>query len=320
MKREKVMSFSLKRPGRMMTIPATAALLSVLAPAQTQNTAQPAVKLDVLVLDQKMRPLTGLRQEDFRITEEGKPQAVTFFSKEEKPLSYGLVIDSSGSLRSQMDKVIRAAITIINGNKPEDEAFVVSFVSTDYIVTMQEFTRNKSELAGALSLLQIRKGQTALIDAIYTSADYLNKHKADDARRALILVTDGEERNSFYTADALFKYLRATGIQIFTIGLVRELNKDNGGFIRKSSREMAEELLERLAQETGGRTFYPKDDKDLQSAADEIMLSLRSEYVIGYLSNNPAKSKQYRKVTVTVESTDDTAKRKVIARPGYVSP
>jgi Ca-activated chloride channel homolog len=314
------MGFSRKRPGRFFVLLAAASLLSALALAQTQTSAPPPAKINVLVLDRENHPVTSLKQEDFHLTEDGKPLTISSFSREEVPLSYGLVIDASGSLRSQMNKVILAAQNIVNGNKPEDETFVVSFVSRDNIAKMQDITRDKSKLFDALRLIRAEGGQTALIDAVYISADYLHKNQRPDAHSALILVTDGEERNSYYNQEQLFGHLRKSKIQVFIIGLISQLDKENGGTIRKSTRESAQTLLDKLAKETGGRVFYPKDDKDLESAAQEIMLDLRSQYVLGFAPLTPAKSGQYRKVEVKVTSPDDKNKLKAITRGGYLSP
>ncbi|MBD0372218.1 MAG: VWA domain-containing protein [Pyrinomonadaceae bacterium] len=315
------MGFSRRLPRNVVILLAAASLLSAPALAQTQTPpAPPLVKLNVTVLDRQNQPVTGLRQEDFQVVEGGKPQSVSFFSQEEAPLSYGLVIDASGSMRTQIGKVVLAAQNIIRGNKPEDETFIVSFVSSDNIVTLQELTGNKSQLLSALNLLRVEGGQTALIDAIYTSADYLDKHRRDNARNTLILVTDGEDRNSYYKQEQLFSKLRKTRVQIFIIGLIYKLENDNGGIARKSTREAAQSLLDRLAKETGGVAFYPKNDKALESAAGELMLSLRPQYVIGFVPTTPAKSGQYRKVEVTVTSPDDKNKRKVITQGGYVAP
>jgi Ca-activated chloride channel family protein len=313
------MGFSRRRPGQVVFLLAAASLLSVLAFAQTQTSAPPLAKINVLVLDRQNRPVRGLKQEDFHLAEDGKPVTVSFFSHEEVPLSYGLVIDTSGSLRSQISEVILAAQTIVNDNKPEDETFIVRFVDRANIVTEKEFTRNKSELLSALDSLYVKEGQTALVDAVYKAAEYLNNHQTNNARRALILITDGEERMSYYTKAKLFEYLRATDMQVFIIGLTLKLYKDVGPGI-KSQRQAAEELLDRLAKETGGRAFYPKDVKEVQDVADEIMLDLRSQYVIGFVPNSPSKSGEYRKVEVKVTSPDDKNKLKVITRGGYLSP
>jgi Ca-activated chloride channel family protein len=283
--------------------------------AQDQSKAATPVKLSVLVLDKQNLPVAGLRQQDFVLLENGKPQTVSFFSAEDIPLSYGLVIDTSGSLRSQQDKLRGAALQIINGSKPSDEGFMTGFI--DRTMLAQDFTREKSVLAEGLNRLSIHPGQTALVDAIYASAVHLNERKAENTRRALILITDGEERNSYYKVDQLIDYLRANDVQIFIIGLVRELEDNNGGLIKKSSRDEAEKLLERLARETGGRVFYPKDVKDVQKAAEEIMLDLHSQYVIGYVPSIQPNVKPYRKVEVTVAEASGKSKRKIIARAGY---
>lgn len=280
------------------------------------------INLQVRVIDRLNRPINDVRQEDFRIFEDGVPQTVAFFSKEEVPISYGLVIDNSGSLRSQIDKVIDAGKTIVGSNKSGDETFLIRFVDSEKIEMVQDFTPKTDTLNEALDTLYVEGGQTAVIDAVYLAVERAAQHKKGDMndrrRRALILITDGEDRSSHYKQEQLFARLREADVQIFVVGFVNELDKE-GGFIRKSPRDKAMNLLERLAKETGGRVFFPTSTSELPRIAEEITRDLRTQYVISYNPTNKARDGSYRTLRVTVGDATSRDKRIAITRPGYTA-
>jgi Ca-activated chloride channel homolog len=281
------------------------------------------VNLNVRVIDRNNRPITDVRQEEFRIFEDGVPQTIAFFSKQEVPISYGLLVDNSGSLRSQLDKVIDAGKTIVKSNKPGDETFLVRFVDSDQIEELQDFTSKQDDVMDALDNMYISAGQTAVIDAVFLGAEKLSRYKkgddSDRRRRALILVTDGEDRASHYKQDQLFAQLRESNVQIYIIGFTKELDKE-GSFIRKSARSKAEDLLERLAKETGGRVFYPNSVSELPKIAEDITRDMRTQFVIGYSPTNKARDGSYRTVRVSIADPQGRDKRIAITRPGYTAP
>ena len=286
------------------------------------------VNLNVRVIDRTNRPISNVRQEEFRIFEDGVPQKIEFFSKEEVPISYGLAIDTSQSLRSQIDKVIEAGQIIIDNNKPGDETFLVRFVSSDKIETALDFSSDKKLLKETLGDFYLDGGQTAVIDAVYLSAEHVAQYKKDDndrRRRALIVITDGEDRASFYKQDQLFARLREEDVQIYVIGFVNELDKDDGGIIKKSSREKAVNLLERMAKETGGRAFFPNSLTELPGIAQEITRDMRTQYVISYNPTDASgrirpRDGSYRSVRVTVADAAGKDKRIALTRAGYTAP
>jgi len=199
------------------------------------------VNLQVRVVDRSNHPINDVRREDFHVFEDGVPQTISFFTREEVPVSYGLVVDNSGSMRSQLQKVIDSARTIVESNRPGDETFLVRFISSDKIETLQDFTSNKEALMDALDNMYVEGGQTAVLDAVYLSAERVAQYKKGNAlndrrRRALILVTDGEDRSSYYKERQLFESLREEDVQIYIIGFVNELDKE-GGLIHKSPRD-----------------------------------------------------------------------------------
>ncbi|HEX3252682.1 MAG TPA: VWA domain-containing protein [Pyrinomonadaceae bacterium] len=280
------------------------------------------VQLHVRVIDRNNKPINNVPQNDFHIFEDGVPQPIETFTREEVPISYGLAVDTSGSLRSQLQSVIDAGKTIINSNKSGDETFLVRFISSDKIETVQDFTDNKEQLMDGLDSFYIEGGQTAIIDAVYLSAEHVSEYRkgdeSDRRRRALIVITDGEDRNSFYKQEQLFARLREEDVQIFVIGFVNELDKD-AGLIRKSPRDKAVNLIKRLASETGGRAFFPESISELPQIANEIIRDLRTQYVIAYNPTNKTQDGSYRAIKVTVDQPSDSDKRIALTRTGRLA-
>lgn len=283
-----------------------------------QTGQQSPVKLDVLVLDGKNRLVTDLRQEDFQIFEGDVPQTISSFSKEEAPVSYGLLIDGSGSLRTQLNSVLSAGRTMIEANKATDETFILRFIGTNQVYMEQEFTADKDMLRVKLNGLKAEGGQTAIIDAVYLGVEHLRKSRQGEStrRHALVLITDGEDRASRMKQEELVKLLRSSGVRIFVIGLVDELDKE-AGLVRKSPREKAVALLEEMAKETGGHAFLARTASDLETIANEIARALHTQYVIGYSpATQPAKGKDSaRKVRVKLIEAPGRGKLKAIVRP-----
>ncbi|MBD0369268.1 MAG: VWA domain-containing protein [Pyrinomonadaceae bacterium] len=282
------------------------------------------VNLQVRVIDRFNSPINNVRPEEFKVYEDGVLQPIFQVTREEVPISYGLAVDNSGSMRSQIDKVIEAAKSIIDSNKPGDETFLVRFIDSDKIETLQDFTPNKQLLMDALDSMFIEGGQTAIVDAVYLSSEHVSQYKKsnfdDRRRRALILVTDGEERDSFYKKDQLFAKLREEDVQIFVIGFVNELDRENGGLIRKSSREEAMNFINRLAKETGGRAFFPNSLSELPGIANEIIRDLRTQYIVSYNPTNKNRDGTFRSIRVAVAEGAGGEKRIALTRSGRIAP
>lgn len=281
------------------------------------------VTLNVRVIDRNNRPINNVRENEFRVFEDGVAQPIESFTREEVPISYGLAIDTSQSLRSQIQAVIDAGKTIIHSNKPGDETFLVRFISSEKIETMQDFTASKDLLNDALDDLYVEGGQTAIIDAVYLSAEHVAEYKkgddSDRRRRALIVITDGEDRASFYSQEKLFARLREEDVQIYVIGFVNELDKE-GGLISKSPRQKAVNLINKLATETGGRAFFPESLSELPKIADEIVRDMRTQYVLSYNPTNKARDGSFRAIRVSVESPSSSDKRIALTRNGRLAP
>ena len=264
------------------------------------------VTLNVRVIDRNNRPINNVGKDEFRIYENGVQQPIFSFTQEQVPVIYGLAVDTSGSLRPAFDQVINAAKAIINSNKKGDETFLERFISSDKIETIQDFTPNKDMLMDGLDTLYIEGGQTAVIDGVYLAAEHIAEYKKggddDRRRRALIVVTDGEDRASYYNETQLFQRLREEDVQIYVIGFVNELDAERG-FIRKSPKDKAMNLLNKMATDTGGRVFYPQSISELPQIANEIVRDLRTQYVISYDPTNKAHDGTYRSIKVSVAET-----------------
>ena len=317
-------------PGRAMLFALSLAVLVFSTKAQLQTeqpttkSPAPIVKLNVLVLDDSKHAVNDVNQNEFHVFEDDVEQQISYFSKEQMPLSYGLVVDNSGSLRSQFREVTEAGKRIVNANRPEDEAFVMRFVSSDKIDILQDFTSNKTALDRSLDQLFPEGGETALIDAVFVAVLHMAKGGKDNSgnlrRRALVLVSDGDDRQSASKAETLIDYLRKSDIQIYVIGLVSELSDRAGPFGQKVTRGDAIVMLNRLARETGGQAFFPKSAEQFSNAVTDIIRDLRTQYLIGYNPTDNPKSKAYRNVSVKLDLKKGAEKRTVITRPGYIVP
>ncbi len=178
-------------------------------------------------------------------------------------VSYGIVVDNSGSYRKLLGSVIDASKDIVEENKADDETFLVRFISSDKIKVVHDFTDSKQSLHDALDNLYIEGGLTALLDAVYFSAKYLaEKSKSEPNRRkVLVLITDGEDRKSEIKAELLLKYLREQQIKVFAIALADE--------------KVSQKVLDKLTKETGGKKYLPKNRNEVPEIVKELANAIR---------------------------------------------
>ncbi len=181
------------------------------------------------------------------------------------PVSYGLVVDNSGSYRTLLEKVIKLASGIIDENKPGDEAFLVTFVDTAKIVLRQEFTESKDELRDSAENMFIEGGMTSIVDAVKSSADYLSQNAKGDTerQRSLILITDGDERKSSAKIEDVLKILAAAKIRVFVIAI--------------SDEKVYPKVIDRLSKETGGTKYEPKTRDEFTAAVKSVSAAIRSK-------------------------------------------
>lgn len=259
------------------------------------------VLVNVRVTDKHKRPITNISKERFQLSEDGVAQKIEIFEGNQGPVTYGLVIDNSGSLRSQFPDVVLAGMRIVNSNTFEDQAFIVRFVGSDRLEVMQECTSDKKLLISGLQSMYVEFGQTALIDALYLAAEKLAKLKINPykpQRKALIVVTDGEDRQSLYKANQLFTLLAPTDIQVFVIGLTSE--------VEPKTRDRAIDFINRLAMETGGRAFFPNSAVDLDLVSEAVINHIRTQYSIGYVPANAPNEFHKMQISIAGLPTDES--------------
>lgn len=266
------------------------------------------VVLSATVIDDHGHLVTGLPQDDFHVFEDGKPQAITALQEQDVPVSIGLLVDNSGSMRTKRQAVNEAALDMVRASNPQDETFVVNFADEAYID--QDFTGNINKLHDGLSHID-SKGGTALYDAVIASADYMAKN-AKRAKEVLLIITDGEDNASGTNLEETVRRIQdLQGPVVYSIGLLFD---DMGGGGRESHR--ARRALQLLSDETGGLAFFPKNLGQVDQIAAEVARDIRNQYTISYHSSKPASLGGYRVVHVDAKAKG-SGKMTVRTRPGY---
>jgi Ca-activated chloride channel family protein len=292
-----------------------ACLLSILSVCFPFRAQVPAVssdpqlgKVKVSVIDRKGRAVATAKKEDFELFDDGNPGTIEYFSKDESPIVYGLVIDGSGSLKNNFKSIIAAARQLIAANRDRDKTFIIKFVSSDNIRTVNAITADRNELDSTVTSLKVEQGQTALIDGVYLAAQYA----IQDPNRptTLILLSDGEDRASYYREPTLLSLLEKNNLQVFSVGVVGQLDSEQG-LVRLSPQQKATNLLTKLAKETGGLAFILNSEKELPSTIERLSEIMRSHYIIGYRPISQPKQPA-RKVQVKILSSPEHEKWTVI--------
>ncbi|AXC09496.1 Uncharacterized protein ACPOL_0109 [Acidisarcina polymorpha] len=265
------------------------------------------VVLNVTVLDDHNRLVMNLARPDFKVSEDGVPQAIISFQHEDIPVSMGILVDNSGSMRDKRQAVNSAALDLVKASNRDDEAFVVNFSDEAYID--QDFTSDLGKLREGLAHID-SKGGTALYDAVVASADQLAKG-AKRSKQVLLVITDGEDNASVMSLEQTIQRIQALqGPVVYSIGL---LFKDEGGG-REARR--AKRALELLSSETGGVAYFPKSLGEVDEIAAEVARDIRSQYTIGYHSTKAASLGGYRLVKVEAHASG-YGKLLVRTRSGY---
>jgi VWFA-related protein len=250
------------------------------------------VTLSATVVDAKHHLVTNLDKPNFVVYEDSgdgkgwQPQNITSFVRRDIPVSIGIVVDNSGSMRTKRAAVTKAVLNLIQASNPQDEVFVVNFNDDPYLD--QDFTANTGLLREALDRVDSRGG-TALYDAVIASADHLAKGAKKD-KKVLLVITDGvdnESRESLETA--IRAVLNDNGPTIYTIGI---LSKDEPGVKR------AKRALQALSDQTGGIAFFPTDLEEVDEISSEVARDIRNQYSITYKPTTPRSEGGWRKVHV----------------------
>ena len=267
------------------------------------------VVLHTTVLDDRGRFADGLKQENFRVLEDKVEQKLSVFKREDLPVSMGLVVDNSGSMRDKRPRVNEAAITLVENSNPQDEAFVVNFNDDFYLDLDKDFTNSVPELKEALERIDSR-GSTALYDAIIGSIDHLKKASKD--KRVLLVVTDGEDNTSRNSLEKTIREIQKTDTVIYTIGLLSQESKKNA--------KRAKKALEEISLASGGLSYFPENVDDVHNICQQVAHDIRNQYTLAYYPTNSKRDGTFRAVQVEVIPPHGRGKLVARTRNGYYAP
>jgi Ca-activated chloride channel homolog len=268
------------------------------------------VVLHTTVLDDRGKFAEGLTQDNFRVFEDKVEQKLSVFKREDIPVSMGLVIDNSGSMRDKRPRVNEAALTLVQNSNPQDEAFVVNFNDDFYLDLDKDFSSSIPELKEALERIDAR-GSTALYDAIIGSLDHLKKGVKE--KKVLLIVTDGEDNTSRNSLEKTVREIQRTDTVIYTIGL---LGKDTRGREKKN----AMKALTEIANASGGVAYFPENIDDVHNICEQVAHDIRHQYTLAYYPSNTARDGSFRSVHVDVIPPRGKGKLFARTRNGYYAP
>lgn len=270
------------------------------------------VQLPISVLDKEGRPVDGLKQEHFLVFEDKVQQTIKTFRHEDIPLSLGLVIDNSGSMRNKRERVNSSALAFVRESNPEDESFIVNFDDAAYLE--QDFTSSIGDLIDALENIDAR-GETALYDALYLAADKVTKDGKKD-KKAILLISDGEDNASKYGINKVIEALRQAKVTVYAIGLLEE-DDQRGGLFKKAPSKKAKEDLMKFAEITGGQAYFPKNLDEVEELVKHIAHDIRNHYTITYTPTNAKLDGSWRDVAVKINPPKNMPKLTWHTKQGY---
>jgi Ca-activated chloride channel family protein len=263
------------------------------------------VTLHATVVDDRQKLVTNLDKTSFTVYEDGQPQQITSFRREDIPVSLGILIDNSGSMRDKRPAVNQAALNLVRSSNPADQVFIVNF-NEDYYLD-QDYTSNVNLLRESLEKIESRGG-TAMYDALVASADHLMKTAKLD-KKALLVVTDGEDNASRESLEAAIRRLAVDGgPTVYTIGILGEEGR--------RSEKVAKRALAAVAERTGGVSFFPRDLSEVDAISRQVAKDIRNQYSIGYKPTNPQNRGGYRQVKVEAKA-NGYKRLQVRTRSGY---
>lgn len=283
---------------------------ATLAFSQTKNSPALSVDVDLVLLnatvtDSRNRHVTGLTKESFQVWEDKIEQEIQYFSSENVPLSVGIIFDTSGSMQNKLTDARTAANTFLRIGEKEDEYFLVEFSDSPHLVT--DLTTDITKLQNRL-LLTRAKGTTSLYDAMYLGLERVGH--GSNARKALLLITDGEDNHSHYSFSDVKEFAKEHDVQIYAIGIVDDESTQGTSYRGRA-------LLQDLANLTGGRAFFPDSIHELEGICAAIGVDLKNQYVLGYLPSNRLADGKWRKIKVKINRTKGKPSLSVRAKTGY---
>lgn len=267
----------------------------------------------VSVYDENSHLVSGLEKSEFTLYEDKLEQELTSFAQMDVPSTVGIVVDSSGSMRNKMTKVEEAMNIFLDQNNPENELYLVRF--DDEVELEEDFTQEVEDIRDAIGNIVVRGG-TALYDSIYLSIE--KSGQGNGPRRVIVVFTDGEDKDSYYTHEELLEKAREAEAQIYIVAFLDSELSDKKGFfgIFKSQKGKIEEQINAIADVTGGKAFFPKQVSELNPIFEAIAHDLKNQYRLAYISSKRDKNGEWRRIDVELKSAKER-QLKVRAKRGY---
>ena len=288
---------------------------------EDQEQKGPAVftsKVDQVVLyaavyDQAGELVSSLEKEDFAVFEDRVEQEITSFGLEDVPSTIGIVMDKSGSMRGKWEMVSRATQLFLSMSNPENEMFLIAF--DDEVDLAEPLTRDVADINDTLYNIAV-SGGTALYDAIYLAVD--QARDGDEIKKAIVVFTDGEDKDSYYTHQEVLDKVQESEVQIYIVAFLDEDVDDQSGFfgVFKSERDKITKGINEIAEETGGKAFFPEEIRELDGVFRTIATALRNQYRLAYVSNNPERDGKFRRIRVQIADAKPQGLR-IRAKRGY---
>lgn len=270
------------------------------------------VLVPVTVTDRFDRLVTGLEQQDFRLLESDQPQPIRYFSVEDAPISLGVLVDVSASMRDKIDDAKQAAVEFFENSNPNDDYFVITF--SDYPQVLADSTRSIAYIRERLATAE-PKGYTSLLDAIYLGINKLQH--ARYARRALLIISDGGDNISRFTEDEIKRIVEESDVQIYSVGIYSK----GVTLLLCPEERHGKALLTNISDATGGRMVELHNSRELPEIARQVSLELRSQYVLGYRPPAGARDGKWRKIQVSLAPAANTGgELRVYSKKGYLGP
>ena len=266
--------------------------------------------LDVTVHDHAGKPVRDLEQGRFKVYEDKVEQTISFVGKEESAVTWGLVLDRSGSMQGKVSDVYRAALHILEGGIGEDEMSIMTF--GDQINLVSPLTSDRRKLQDSIFGLRAH-GPTPLFDAVASALDYIKQGK--HRKKVLVVVTDGGDNHSSLSFNRLVDRVRESDVLIYAVGMYGTMahNPTELRLIQGPQRQ-----LEQLSETTGGYAYFPTDPDKCRETMSTIVQEVSEHYTIGYYPSNQTNDGKWRKIKVEVPKTNqDKAKYFVRTRSGY---
>jgi VWFA-related protein len=260
------------------------------------------VILPVSVSDKNGKLVTDLQQKSFKVLENGIEQPIKLFKHEDVPISLGIIVDNSGSMKEKRQKVEVASVDLVKASNPHDEVFIVNFNDEAYLDV--EFTNDIKKMEEGVARIDSRGG-TAMREAISMSIDYL-KEKGKNHKKVLLVVTDGNDNASTISLERLVDRARQSEVLIYAIGLLDEEEHREA--------KAAKRALNTLTQESGGLSFFPKGVAEVDAIALQVAHEIRNQYTIAYSPLNDARDGSFRQIKVLVNGPGHPQVR---TRTGY---